>query len=66
MLANSLSLLLPEVYRLRGDENYVPWRKKIINVALSNDLIKHIYERGKLPEEVDEFGDNVDTKKLKA
>jgi len=38
----------------------------MINVALSNDLIKHIYEKGKPPEEVDEFADVVDAKKLEA
>jgi len=55
---------LPEAYRVKGEENYVPWHKKIINVAKSTSLIKYIYERRKPPEEVHELNKNVDEKKL--
>ncbi len=63
-IASALALLLPEAHRLKGEENYVPWREKIINIAKSNSLIKYIYKRGKAPEEVDEFANNVNEKKL--
>jgi len=57
-------LLLPEAHCLKGEENYVLWREKIINIAKWNSLIKYIYKKGKAPEEVDEFANIVDEKKL--
>ncbi len=57
-------MLLPEVHRLKREENYVLWREKIINIAKSNSLIKYIYKRGKVLEEVNEFANIVDEKKL--
>ncbi len=34
------------------------------NIAKSNRLIKYIYKKGKVLEEVDEFANNVNKKKL--
>ncbi len=57
-------MLLPEVHCLKREENYVLWREKIINIAKLNSLIKYIYKKDKAPEEVDEFANIVNKKKL--
>ncbi len=63
-ITSALALLLPEAYCLKREENYVLQREKIINIAKLNSLIKYIYKKGKAPEEVDEFANIINKKKL--
>ena len=55
---------LLESMRLKGEENYMAWKDALENLAVSNDLRKYIYEKGRALLYINKFDDKADTDDL--
>ena len=55
---------LPESIRLKGEENYIAWKDALENLAISNDLQKYIYKKGRALPYIDKFDDKAKTDDL--
>jgi hypothetical protein len=56
----STSIHIPEAMKLKGEENWIQWKEKIISITKASDIYKYIHPKAMLakPEFVDEYDDD--------
>ena len=50
--------------KLKGEENYIVWKKVIKDIAVVNGLKCYIYKKGKILKYIDKFNKKVNEIKL--
>jgi hypothetical protein len=60
-LSSSISIYILEAMKLKGEENWIQWKEKIISIAKASDIYKYIYPKAMLtkPEFVNEYDDDL-------
>lgn len=64
-MSSSSGLNLPDSLKLKGEENYIQWKDKVMDIAISHDLCQYVDSRFVPPKEVDYLDPKVDQEALK-